>query len=158
MCLTSADEIFNPPKAGVGTGWKIFGYKDDIDPTLKTTRLYGFNQCWIEYDRNGWFVDQHDETLLVYDTHSPYSTGYHIFASKSDAESMLNHATALRARDIEHGYAHESSLKYALLEVEYDDVVAIGHQTARHLILCNDDRMLAVVVARKMKICQEEGI
>lgn len=122
MCLTVSEKYED---ASVQKGFKVVRRLDNKLVSVYFTTEY-IVDVWL-MSTNGRIVDSFG---------GAYSSGFHIFKTRTDAEYYLNHNLG-------------SSTKYGIVECEYKDCVAKGYEQGF-------DCKLEIVVARRIKILCEQ--
>jgi len=121
MCLT---KLLPDHHKTDGVGYKVVCFGDGGIP-----ETFFWNVRHTLFPINEW-VEDTGYGILLADDDSNYGTGFHIFESYEDAYTFMK------------AFCRNSIKKYHVVKVEYKDVVCVGLQKQRK-----------VIVARKVKVC-----
>ena len=131
MCLQTLTKNFNPPREGVGAGWKLF----DRDNAGKYISLY-FN--YMPYSPGTWYTSSNG-TINI--NSEEYEQGFHIYTNVEAARQQLRYS-----------YSY-----IELRKVEYDDVVAIGTESL-YVDDGGELKPVPITVAKQMRIVPDEAV
>ncbi|MHA2063585.1 MAG: hypothetical protein ACXABY_04295 [Candidatus Thorarchaeota archaeon] len=139
MCLT---KLIDPPENLGNKGWKVFQIcGDGLIPCFSDTEEDPLPYC---FEKEGWNEDTNTQSISTWSGDPTYPAGFHLYLKEQDA-NRLKFTT-----DINPQY---KQAKHVVLEVEFDDVVAVGEGSRTPQIAQRPQT--TVVVARRIKILQE---